>query len=197
MPFPDGSEYRLRRSRLRSTAGTEGYDAFDAYPILGVPPLMEIGGGTPDMGGSVWALDQQEFEIYSGSGSGATEIGSIVGNQDLLNLLGMTNTEFTVSSVTGTSADLPTVGSVYDAFNFGDGIENVYTAIPGAAGAAGTVTDTLVTPWGDLNLESLVAGIDAVSALDPGNAFGAGLDAATEAATSAASAIDPLAFLGL
>jgi ribosomal protein L11 methylase PrmA len=36
-----------------------------------------------------------------------------------------------------------------------------------------------------------------VSALDPGAAFGTGLDAATEAATSAASAIDPLAFLGL
>ena len=77
----------------------------------------------------------------------------------------------------------------FDAFNLGDGIENVYTAIPGAAGAADTVTDTLVTPWGDLNLDSLVAGIDAASALDPGAAF--------DAATSAASAIDPLAFLGL
>ena len=80
------------------------------------------------VGGGVWALDPQEFDIYNGSGSGATEIGSIVGNDDVLNLLGMTNTEFTVASVTGTSADLPTVGSVYDAFNFGDGIENVYTA---------------------------------------------------------------------
>jgi hypothetical protein len=95
------------------------------------------------------------------------------------------------------AGDLPTVGSVYDAFNFGGGIENVYTAIPGVDGAPDTVTDTLVTPWGDLNLDSLVAGIDAASALDPGNAFTAGLDAATEAATSAASAIDPLSFLGL
>ena len=87
------------------------------------------------------------------------------------------------------STALPTVGSVVDAFNLGDGIENVYTAIPGAAGAADTVSDTLVTPWGDLNLDSLVGGIDAASALDPGAAF--------DAATSAASAIDPLAFLGL
>jgi hypothetical protein len=180
-----------------TTAGTEGYDAFDTYPILGVPPLMEIGGGTPDIGGSVWALDPQEFDIYSGSGSGATEIGSIVGNQDILNLLGMTNTEFTVASVTGTSADLPTVGSVFDAFNLGNGIENVYTDIPGVDGAPDTITDTLVTPLGNLNLDSLVSGIDAAMPLDPGAAFGAGLDAATEAATSAASAIDPLAFLGL
>ncbi len=107
--------------------------------------------------------------------------------------MGLTNTEFTVASVTGTSADLPTVGSVYDAFNLGDGFENVYTAIPGVDGAADTVTDTLVTPWGDLNLDSLFGGIDAVAALDPGDAFTAGLDAASAAAT----AIDPLAFLGL
>jgi hypothetical protein len=182
----------------------QSYDAFDTYPILGVPPLMEIGGGTPNLGGvgdNVWPLDAQEFDIYSGSGSGATEIGSIVGNQDILNLLSMTNTEFTVASVTpaadASASDLPTVGSVYDAFNFGDGIENVYTAIPGVDGAPDTVTDTLVTPFGDFNLDSLVAGIDVAAGLDPGNAFGAGLDAATEAATSAASAIDPLAFLGL
>ena len=112
----------------------------------------------------------------------------------MTNLLGLTNTEFTVDSVTpaadASGSGLPTVGSVYDVFNLGDGIENVYTAIPGAAGAADTVSDTLVTPWGDLNLDSLVAGIDAASALDPGARL-------VDAATSAASAIDPLAFLGL
>jgi hypothetical protein len=42
---------------------------------------------------------------------------------------------------------------------------------------------------GNLDLSSLFGGIDAVSALDPGAAF--------DAATTAASAIDPLAFLGL
>lgn len=105
----------------------------------------------------------------------------------------LTNTEFTVSSATGTSSELPPAGSVYDVFNLGDGIENVYTAIPGVSGAADTVTDTLVTPWGDLNLDSLFGGIDAVAALNPGDAFTGGLDVAT----AAASAIDPLAFLGL
>ena len=91
------------------------------------------------------------------------------------------------------AADLPSVGSVYDVFNLGNGIENVYSSIPDAGGTSGTVTDTLVTPWGDLNLDSLFGGIDAVSALDPGDAFTAGLDAASAAATG----IDPLAFLGL
>ena len=142
-------------------------------------------------------IDQQDFDIYSGSGSGATEIGSIVGNEDVTELLGLTNTEFTVDTVTAASganaADLPSVGSVYDVFNLGNGIENVYTAIAGASGSTDTVSDTLVTPWGDLNLDSLFGGIDAASALAPGDAFTAGLDAASAAATG----IDPLAFLGL
>jgi hypothetical protein len=175
-----------------TSAGTEGFNP--VFSIIGAPPLLEIGGGTPDLGGGlVLPIAPQDFDIFSGSGSSATEVGSIVGNEDVTDLLGLTNTEFTVASVTGTSSDLPTVGSVYDVFNVGDGIENVYTAIPGVNGAADTVTDTLVTPLGNLDLSSLFGGIDAVSALDPGDAFTAGLDAAT----AAASAIDPLAFLGL
>ena len=174
-----------------TSGGTEGFDPI--YSIIGAPPLLEIGGGTPDLGGFVLPIDQQDFDIYSGSGSGATEIGSIVGNEDVTELLGLTNTEFTVASVTGASPDLPTVGSIYDVFNIGDGIENVYTAIPGVNGAADTITDTLVTPLGNLNLDSLFGSIDALSLLDPGDAFTGGLDAAT----AAASTIDPLAFLGL
>jgi hypothetical protein len=187
-----------------TSAGTEGYDP--AYQLLGAEPLLELGGGTAYFApGIIFAPDQQDFDVYSGSGSGATEVGSIAGNQDVTNLLGMTNTEFTVFSTTpdaGASAsDLPAVGSVYDAFNFGDGITNVYTAIPGADGGTDTVTDELVTPWGDYNLDSLFGSFDAVAPLNPGDAFGAGLDAATaaatEAGTSAAAAIDPLSFLGL
>jgi hypothetical protein len=177
-----------------TAGGAEGFDP--TFQIIGAPPLLEIGGGTAFLAGPgelPLVVDAQDFNVYSGSGSSATEVGSIVGNQDVTELLGLTNTEFTVASVTGTSSDLPTVGSVYDVFNIGDGIENVYTAIPGTDGAADTVTDTLVTPMGNINLDSLFGGIDAVSALDPGDAFTGGLDAASAAAT----AIDPLAFLGL
>jgi hypothetical protein len=172
-------------------SGAEGFTP--VFQILGAPPLLEIGGGTPNIDGFTLPIATQDFDIYSGSGAGATEVGSIVGNEDVTNLLGLTNTEFAVASVTGTSSDLPTVGSVYDVFNLGDGIENVYTAIPGVSGAADTITDTLVTPLGNLNLDSLFGGIDAVAGLDPGDAFTAGLDAASAAVTS----IDPLAFLGL
>jgi hypothetical protein len=46
---------------------------------------------------------------------------------------------------------------------------------------------------GNIDLSSLFSGFDAIASLDPGDAFTGGLDAAT----AAASAIDPLAFLGL
>ena len=182
-----------------TAGGAEGFTPVDQ--LVGAPPLLEIGGGTPDIGGTTLGLSTQDFNIFDGTGASATEVGSITANEDVTDLLGLTNTEFTVTDVTpaadASGSGLPTVGSVVDAFNLGDGIENVYTAIPGVAGAADTVSDTLVTPWGDLNLDSLVAGIDAASALDPGAAFDAATSAATEAATAAASAIDPLAFLGL
>ncbi len=171
-------------------SGAEGFTPVSQ--LVGVPPLLNLGGGTPTLviGGQpfVLPLATQDFNIYDGTGASATEVGSIVGNEDVTNLLGFTNTEFTVASVTGTSSALPEVGSVYDVLNLG-GLENVYTAIPGVAGAADTVTDTLVTPWGNVDLSSLFGGIDAATALDPGAAF--------DAATTALSAVDPLAFLGL
>jgi len=90
-------------------------------------------------------------------------------------LLGLVNSAFTVKDVAaadgGSASDLPTVGSVYDAFNFGGGFENVYTAIPSTTGGADTVTDTLVTPLGNVNLDSLFGGIDAAAPLNPGAAF--------------------------
>jgi hypothetical protein len=187
-----------------TAGGTEGFIPVDN--LIGAAPLLDIGGGTLSLGGStLQAFTPQDFNVFDGTGASATEVGSITGNEDVTNLLGLTNTEFTVANVIpdadASASDLPTVGSVFDAMNLGGGIENVYTAIPGVAGAADTVTDTLVTPFGNINLDSLFGGIDAAALLNPGDAFNAGLDvatsAATEAATSAASAIDPLAFLGL
>ncbi len=181
-----------------SATGAEGFST-PVDQLAAVPPLLELGGGVATLApGLSIPLATQDFNVFDGTGASATEVGSITGNEDVTNLLGLTNTEFTVASATpdadaGTSADLPTVGSVFDAFNLGNGIENVYTAIPGVDGAADTITDTLVTPLGNLNLDSLFGGIDAAAMLDPGDAFNAGLDVAS----AAVSTIDPLAFLGL
>jgi hypothetical protein len=163
-------------------AGGEGFDP--VTQLVGAPPLLELGGGAT-----------QDFNVFNVA---ATEVGSIDTNEIVTKLLGSTNTEFTVTSVNplageaGSSA-LPTVGSVYDVFNISSGIENVYTDIPGTGGAADTVTDTLVTPLGVIDLDAEASAIDAIAPLDPGDAFTAGLDAASAAGTS----VDPLAFLGL
>ena len=181
--------------------GAEGFTPVEQ--LLGAPPFLDLGGGTPSVDGITLTLASQNFNIYDGT-SATDQVGSITTNDEVTNLLGFTNTEFTVTGATALgdapTADLPTVGSVYDVLNIG-GLENVYTAIPGLNGAPDTVTDTLVTRFGDIDLTNLVNGLDAILQLNPADAFGAGLDvatsAATEAAGSAASAIDPLAFLGL
>jgi hypothetical protein len=175
-----------------AATGAEGFDP--VTQIIGAPPLLEIGGGTANLGGFTLIIDTQGFNVFDGT----TAVGSIEGNEGVTDLLGLTNTEFSVESVTAAAGEsgssaLPTVGSVYDVFNLGGGFENVYTDIAGATASADTITDTFVTPFGNIDLGSLFGGIDAILPLDPGDAFTGGLDAAT----AAASAIDPLAFLGL
>ena len=194
----DGTTFDPQTVNAAGTA-VEGFTP--VYQTIGAPPLLDIGGGTPTLFGGTIPLATQSFDIYSGSGSSAVDVGSITSNETVTNLLGTTNTEFTVAAnpiaasgdTSAEIADLPTQGTVYDVLNLGNGYENIYTAIPGVGSAHDTVTDTLVTPFGDENLSSLVSGIDAVAALDPGAAFGSGLDVAA----STASAVDPLSFLGL
>ena len=179
-----------------SSTGVEGFTPVDS--LVNSPPLLEIGGsslGNPDIAGD--DLATQSFDVFGGSGSSPTDVGSITTGEDVTNLLGLTNTQLVVTGDAaasgGSASDLPTAGSVFDAFNLGNGIENVYTAIPSTVGGADTVTDTLVTPLGNIDLSSLFGGIDAAALLNPGDAFTAGLDAAS----AAASTVDPLSFLGL
>ena len=85
------------------------------------------------------------------------------------------------------------MGSVYDSFNLGNGYDNVYTAIPGAIGGGDTVTDTLVTPFGNVNLDSLFGSIDAAAPLQPGDAFTGLADSAVahDAFTIGGYTLDP------
>lgn len=153
-----------------TSAGTEGFNPIDALNTS--PPLLTLGGGIVSLFGQSLNTAPQSFDVYSGSGSSATDLGSINTGIVTANLLGLSNTEFTVTEVTpGSDVDasnLPAVGTVYDVFNLGNGTYNVYTATPGADG---TVTDTLVTPFGNINLDSLFAGVNAANPLQPGDAF--------------------------
>ena len=183
--------------------GAEGFTPVEQ--LLGAPPLLDLGGGTPTIFGVTLSLAEQNFNIYDGT-TAADQIGSITTNDQVTNLLGLVNTEFTVTGGTllgdaPSGAELPTDGTVFDVLNIGGGFENIYTAIPGVDGAAAQISDILATPFGNVDLSDLFGGIDATALLNPGDAFTAGLEALTsaaaEAGAGAASAIDPLAFLGL
>lgn len=158
--------------------GSEGFTPLT--PLFSAPPFFQVGEG------------DQSFDVTSGTGSGATDLGNVTASEDVTNLFGgIHNTEFTITGVDpasgATAADLPAVGTVYDVANFGNGFENIYTDIPGADGAANTITDTLVTPFGDFNIPT---DFDAAALLDPGDAFSGvsalGADAAGGAADAAA-----------
>jgi hypothetical protein len=66
----------------------------------------------------------------------------------------------------GTGAgDEPPVGSVLDTTNFGGGFGNLYSDIVGSGGGPDTITDKMVTPFGDFNLPIFfdAAAIDATN----------------------------------
>jgi hypothetical protein len=58
-------------------------------------------------------------------------------------------------------------GSVFDVVTYGSGYETVYSDLPGlGADGKNLITDTLVTPFGNIDLSSLV---DASAGLSPGD----------------------------
>lgn len=177
------------------TLGLTGSEAgFNIVPsLLGLGPLLSLGGASVGIGGGT-PLDfaPQVFTVYDDSGAGLTDLGSITTGVNVSELLGMANTEFTVASVAaadGVDASLlPEAGTVYDVLNFGGGWQNIYIATPGEDGI---VTDTLVTPFGNIDLSSMFDMFSAANPLDPGAAFN-GLDD-----VGAMFAMDPLPLFGL
>lgn len=139
--------------------GSEGFTPLS--PLFSAPPLFQVAEG------------DQSFDVTSGGGTDATDLGNVTASENVTNLFGgIHNTEFTITDLDpasgATASDLPAVGTVYDVMNFGNGFENIYTDIPGADGAANSITDTLVTPFGDFNIPT---DFDAAGLLDPGDAF--------------------------
>ena len=137
--------------------------------VSGLPPLDQQVEG------------YQTFEYFTPTGD---DVGSF--NADVSTLTtpwGFDNTEYLVTgdvsdatkaveSVGFPTDGLPTTGSVYDIANFGDGFSNDYSdvvalparmadgttdALSGVGTAAtGTITDTFVTPFGNVDLTPLV-----------------------------------------
>ena len=146
-------------------ADVEGFAPVD--PLSGAAPLLTLGGGTA-LG---IPLARKDFEVFNPTSG--TDLGSIDTNETVTSLFGLTNAEFTVAS------DTPAAGGGVGAADGGIGLRRVQPGQrvrehlhrhPGRR-RRDTVTDTLVTPNGDVNLDSLFGGFDAAAPLQPGDAF--------------------------
>lgn len=173
--------------------GSAGFSTDNSYPLFGIAPLLQIS-GVNALG--AFLPTQDGISVYDDSGA---TLGTVSFGENMSNILGIETTQFTVTSVDAASgltdaqlADLPTLGTVYSVTDLG-WFTNVYEAIPNADGtAAASITDTLITPFGNIDLSGMFSMFDAIAPLDAGDAV-SGIDDATSAV---ASAWDPLAFLG-
>jgi hypothetical protein len=164
--------------------GAAGFNT--VHELFGIAPLLEIAGGQLAIPGDHFSFATQGVEAYDSSG---TDLGSLTFGENMSNILGFVDTtQFNVVSEDAASgltasqaAELPAVGTIYSVTDFGSGFENIYEAIPNADDtAASSIIDTLVTPFGNIDVPSM---FDAIAPLDPG-AAAAGVDAASSAAAA-------------
>jgi hypothetical protein len=141
----------------------------------------------------------QDFDVIETSITGNPTVGTFDADVTHTDILGVTDSEYGVTSdLTGTTGD-PTVGSVYDTLSFDNsGYSIVLTDIPSTtAGGAPDITGAVDTPHGDYTLPPVV---DTFLLDIVGAASGDGLTATggVTADTAGTAAIDGLTgLLGL
>jgi hypothetical protein len=141
----------------------------------------------------------QDFDVIESSITGDPTVGTFDADVTYTDILGLTSSEYEVTSdLTGTTGD-PTVGSVYDTLTFDNsGYSIVLTDIPSTTGGgAPDITGAVDTPHGDYTLPPVV---DTLLLDIVGAASGDGLTAGSgvTADTMGTAAIDGLTgLLGL
>ena len=158
--------------------GADGFSTPLVPNVFSVAPLLNFGAGSLDISGGGAPEATQNFEVFTG-GADAGQVQTSLMYSDLL---GLNSTQFTVEGVTptGDATDLPAIGTIYSVTDLGSGYENIYEAIPNVDNtAASSITDTLVTPFGNIDLST---SYDAIAPLDPATPL------AALASTNAASA---------
>jgi hypothetical protein len=119
---------------LPSGAELSPEGSFDYSGVNGLPPENVSVQGT------------QEFLYTDGDSSGTLQT-DVTHTLDLFG-----NSDETVLVTSSNDPDAP-VGSVFETSSWaGSGVENVYSDIVSATGGADTITDTLVTPYGDFTI---------------------------------------------
>ena len=151
-----------------SADNTTGFDPTQPFAFFGFEHDASEPTTVTGVSGILPSVDSVHINEFFDSGTtGTTSAGSFQADSNVVtNAMGLTNAEILViSSDDGTSA--PPVGSVYDVINIGSGFENFYSDIaPTTPGGTDTISDTLVTPFGDIPLM-----VDFHSFLDPADLF--------------------------
>jgi hypothetical protein len=144
---------------------SEGYN--NMAQTLGAAPLIAAFGGSAEG----ISLAPQDFFYYTGTGASAHLEGELSTSMTALDILSFSNASFTVTGCADVlCTDAPANGTVFDVFNLGGGIENVYEGAPD-----GTVTDTLWTAFGPL-LNFIIPSLDAAVPLNPLDIIPPGFD---------------------
>lgn len=118
----------------------------DTFPSGGLPPIDYQISGTQDF----TVVDPTSQEVV---GSFQAEV------KNAYDIFGFTNQEIIVNG--DVSGDAPPVESIFNTFDFGYGIELVYTDIAGTGPDAGA-TDVIMTPFGAIDVPPAI-----VEALGP------------------------------
>jgi hypothetical protein len=143
----------------------EGYN--NMAQTLGAAPLIAAFGGSAEG----ISLAPQDFFYYTGTGASAHLEGELSTSMTALDILSFSNASFTVTGCADVlCTDAPANGTVFDVFNLGGGIENIYEGAPD-----GTVTDTLWTAFGPL-VNFTIPSLDAAVPLSPLDVIPAGFD---------------------
>lgn len=135
------------------------HDISQPTTVTAVSGLSGVNGSLPDTSSLFNSVHLNEFFD--------TSTGSFQADSNVItNAMGLENAEILVTSPVEGSGG-PPVGSIYDVLNLGSGLENFYSDIaPTTAGGPDTLTDTLVTPFGDVPLM-----VDFHSFLNPMDVF--------------------------
>jgi hypothetical protein len=143
----------------------EGYN--NMAQTLGAAPLIAAFGGSAEG----ISLAPQDFYYYTGTGASAQEEGELSTSMTALDISYFSNASFTVTGCASViCTDAPANGTVFDVFNLGGGIENVYEGDP-----SGSVTDTLWTAFGPL-INFTIPSLDAAIDLTPADIVPTGFD---------------------
>ncbi len=144
---------------------------YSFVPDPGSPEDINSIGGLPPFDQSVSGT--QLYDLNDPTGAGIGEFDGVSFND--VNALGQTNQEILVAASVGgfggggrgggfhgTNPNDPPPGSFFDTVNYGHGVENVYSDVAGTDASPQTITDTFVTPFGDVNVPT---SFDAATAL--------------------------------